>query len=101
MNAPVEEAEAHAKVSVRENRVYAGNLSYSTTYKDLEKFCQQGGWIWISLDVDDWIGQGGGQVWASEDGGKSRLPWLVMDGRSSAGLANSTSGSRSFTAVQG
>jgi hypothetical protein len=58
MNAPVEEAEAHAKVSVRENRVYAGNLSYSTTYKDLEKFCQQGGWTWISLDVNWSVGCG-------------------------------------------
>lgn len=44
MNASVEEAEAHAKVSVRENRVYVGNLAYPTTYKDLEKFCSKGGW---------------------------------------------------------
>ncbi len=47
MNATTEEAEAHAKESIKENRVYVGNLSYTTTYKDLEKFCKKGGWIWI------------------------------------------------------
>ncbi|WVR07945.1 hypothetical protein IAU60_004988 [Kwoniella sp. DSM 27419] len=38
MNAPAEEAEAHAKVSKRENRLYIGNLAYDVNYKDLEKF---------------------------------------------------------------
>jgi hypothetical protein len=49
MNATIEEAEAHAKQSIKENRVYVGNLSYTTTYKDLEKFCKKGGWIWIFI----------------------------------------------------
>lgn len=42
MNAPVEEAEAHAKVSVKENRVYVGNLTYNCTYKDLEEYLKAG-----------------------------------------------------------
>ena len=54
MNAPTEEAEAHAKVSQRENRLYVGNLAYDCNYKDLEKFMSGGGfgldWIW------DWNG---------------------------------------------
>jgi RNA recognition motif-containing protein len=43
MNAPAEEAEAHAKVSKRENRLYVGNLPYDCNYKDLEKFMSGGG----------------------------------------------------------
>jgi RNA recognition motif-containing protein len=43
MNAPAEEAEAHAKASVRENRVYCGNLTYSTTYTDLTDYMKEGG----------------------------------------------------------
>lgn len=43
MNAPKEEAEAHAAVSKRENRLYVGNLAYDCTYKDLEKFMKGGG----------------------------------------------------------
>jgi len=43
MNAPAEEAEAHAKVSQRENRLYVGNLPYDCNYKDLEKFMSGGG----------------------------------------------------------
>ncbi|KAK4685964.1 hypothetical protein P7C73_g4167, partial [Tremellales sp. Uapishka_1] len=31
-------AEAHAKISKRENRLYVGNLAYDVNYKDLEKF---------------------------------------------------------------
>jgi len=44
MNAPPEEAEAHAKQSIKENRVYCGNLTYSTTYKDLLDYMKEGGW---------------------------------------------------------
>ncbi len=44
MNAPAEEAEAHAKVSKRENRLYVGNLAYDVNYKDLEKFMSGGMW---------------------------------------------------------
>ncbi|KAK8849790.1 hypothetical protein IAR55_005126 [Kwoniella newhampshirensis] len=43
MNAPAEEAEAHAKVSKRENRLYVGNLAYDCNYKDLEKFMSGAG----------------------------------------------------------
>jgi hypothetical protein len=43
MNAPAAEAEAHAKVSQRENRLYVGNLPYDCNYKDLEKFMSGGG----------------------------------------------------------
>ena len=43
MNAPAEEAEAHAKVSKRENRLYIGNLAYDCNYRDLEGFMKQGG----------------------------------------------------------
>ncbi|WWC92679.1 uncharacterized protein L201_007638 [Kwoniella dendrophila CBS 6074] len=43
MNAPQEEAEAHAKVSRRENRLYVGNLAYDVTYKDLSNFMSQSG----------------------------------------------------------
>ena len=43
MNAPAAEAEAHAKVSKRENRLYVGNLPYDCNYKDLEKFMSGGG----------------------------------------------------------
>lgn len=42
MNAPAEEAEAHAKVSKRENRLYIGNLAYDCNYRDLEGFMKQG-----------------------------------------------------------
>lgn len=42
MNAPPEEAEAHARVSRRENRLYVGNLSYSCTYRDLREFMMGG-----------------------------------------------------------
>ncbi|KAL1412557.1 g-strand binding protein [Vanrija albida] len=38
MNASHEEAEAHARVSKRENRLYVGNLSYDCTYRDLADF---------------------------------------------------------------
>ncbi|OCF39686.1 RNP domain-containing protein [Kwoniella heveanensis CBS 569] len=43
MNAPAEEAEAHAKVSKRENRIYVGNLAYDVNYKDLAKFMSGAG----------------------------------------------------------
>lgn len=43
MNAPPEEAEAHAKQSIKENRVYCGNLTYSTTYKDLLDYMKEAG----------------------------------------------------------
>ncbi|RXK37997.1 RNP domain-containing protein [Tremella mesenterica] len=43
MNAPTEEAAAHAKVSKRENRLYIGNLAYHCNYKDLEKFMRGSG----------------------------------------------------------
>ncbi|ORY34640.1 hypothetical protein BCR39DRAFT_513770 [Naematelia encephala] len=43
MNAPIEEAEAHAKVSKRENRLYVGNLAYDCNYKDLEKYMSGAG----------------------------------------------------------
>lgn len=43
MNAPQEEAEAHAKISRRENRLYVGNLAYDCNYKDLEKFMSGAG----------------------------------------------------------
>lgn len=42
MNAPPEEAEAHSRVSRRENRLYVGNLSYSCTYRDLRDFMMGG-----------------------------------------------------------
>lgn len=42
MNAPPEEAEAHSRVSKRENRLYVGNLSYSCTYRDLRDFMMGG-----------------------------------------------------------
>ncbi|WVO15019.1 hypothetical protein L204_102662 [Cryptococcus depauperatus] len=40
MNAPASEAEAHAKVSKRENRLYVGNLAYDVNYKDLATFME-------------------------------------------------------------
>lgn len=43
MNAPPEEAEAHSKVSKRENRLYVGNLAYDVSYKDLADFMSGGG----------------------------------------------------------
>ena len=43
MNASAEEAEAHAKQSVKENRVYCGNLTYATTYKDLTDYMKEAG----------------------------------------------------------
>jgi hypothetical protein len=51
MNAPAEEAEAHAKVSKRENRIYVGNLAYDCNYKDLEKFMSGGAFGFL-----DWTG---------------------------------------------
>lgn len=48
MNAPLSEAEEHARVSVKENRVYVGNLPYNCTYMDLKNALKEGGWIfWI------------------------------------------------------
>lgn len=44
MNASHEEAEAHARVSKRENRLYVGNLSYDCTYRDLADFMIGGAW---------------------------------------------------------
>ncbi|BEI90470.1 uncharacterized protein CcaverHIS019_0305400 [Cutaneotrichosporon cavernicola] len=43
MNAPVGVAEAHTRVSRRENRLYVGNLKYEVTFKDLERFMGQAG----------------------------------------------------------
>jgi hypothetical protein len=43
MNAPHEEAVEFAKESVRERRVYVGNLSYDTKYRDLIEFMRGGG----------------------------------------------------------
>jgi hypothetical protein len=56
MNAPVEEGEAHAKVSKRENRLYIGNLAYDCNYKDLEKFMKGGafGWDFLAWDLVSW-----------------------------------------------
>lgn len=42
MNAPPAEADAHARVSRRENRLYVGNLKYEVTYKDLRNFMSAG-----------------------------------------------------------
>nr|XP_019043686.1 RNP domain-containing protein [Kwoniella bestiolae CBS 10118]OCF22616.1 RNP domain-containing protein [Kwoniella bestiolae CBS 10118] len=42
MNATQDEAEAHAKISKRENRLYVGNLAYDVTYKDLSNFMSSG-----------------------------------------------------------
>ncbi len=44
MNASLEEAAAHAKNSIKENRLYVGNLTYNTTYRDLQEFMKTGGW---------------------------------------------------------
>ena len=57
MNAPPAEAEAHAKVSKRENRLYVGNLPYDCNYKDLEKFMSGGGSFpdFIGLDWTSWL----------------------------------------------
>lgn len=41
-NAPAEEAAEFATRSVREHRVYVGNLSYEVRYKDLEQFMTDG-----------------------------------------------------------
>lgn len=90
MNASPEEAEAHAKVSVKENRVYVGNLAYPTTYKDLEKFCQQGGWIWGLGCGEEKGGNGeesrigvGGNPWTGRAGeGQARaLAWKKAMGQ--------------------
>jgi hypothetical protein len=61
MNAPAEEAAAHAAVSVRENRVYVGNLSYDVKYRDLEKFMTDGAWgqKWMT-EMETELGRG---VW--------------------------------------
>lgn len=67
MNAPAAEAEAHAKVSKRENRLYIGNLAYDCNYKDLEKFMAGGG-FGVCLDFlgmdrsGEWCGLGGVSV---------------------------------------
>jgi hypothetical protein len=45
MNATPEEAEAHARVSKRGNRLYVGNLSYDCTYRDLSRFMSGGAWM--------------------------------------------------------
>ena len=67
----MEEAEAHAKISKRENRLYIGNLAYDVTYRDLKKFMEQGGsgldaWMWKlpGLDVEvAWLGCGVIGIW--------------------------------------
>ncbi|WWC73826.1 uncharacterized protein I206_107798 [Kwoniella pini CBS 10737] len=51
MNAPQEEAEAHAKVSRRENRLYVGNLAYDVTYKDLSNFMSSAGGTVVFSEV--------------------------------------------------
>jgi RNA recognition motif-containing protein len=58
MNAPAEEAEAHAKVSKRENRLYVGNLAYDCNYKDLEAFIKPGGldFLFGVVAGKGWIG---------------------------------------------
>jgi hypothetical protein len=43
MNAPHEEAVEFSKQSIRERRVYVGNLSYDTRYRDLLEFMRGGG----------------------------------------------------------
>jgi hypothetical protein len=54
MNAPAEEAEAHAKVSKRENRLYVGNLAYDCNYQDL-KGLMEGGGSGIAFTSDGWL----------------------------------------------
>jgi len=51
MNAPSEEAEAHAKVSKRENRLYVGNLAYDCNYKDLKGLMEGAGGTVIFSEV--------------------------------------------------
>ena len=54
MNAPAEEAEAHSKVSQKENRLYVGNLAYDVNYKDLADFMSGGGFFasgWWGLGI--------------------------------------------------
>jgi len=60
MNAPAAEAEAHAKVSKRENRLYVGNLPYDCNYKDLEKFMSGGGQVVFSEVLVTPLGQSKG-----------------------------------------
>lgn len=67
MNAPPEEAEAHSRVSRRENRLYVGNLSYSCTYRDLRDFMMGGA---LALDIHNLGLPVRGQV---EKGGKIRI----------------------------
>ncbi|CDZ97834.1 rna-binding domain-containing protein [Phaffia rhodozyma] len=42
-NAPSDQAAEHAQRSIKENRVYVGNLSYEVRYKDLENFMMDAG----------------------------------------------------------
>ena len=79
MNAPAEEAEAHAKVSKRENRLYVGNLPYDCNYKDLEKFMSGGGFELDLIRVEDWGRSYAGFI-HSPDGSTLDIPLLGSKG---------------------
>ena len=79
MNAPAEEAEAHAKVSKRENRLYVGNLPYDCNYKDLEKFMSGGGFGLDLIRVGDQGRSYAGFI-HSPDGSTSDIPFLKSKG---------------------
>ena len=79
MNAPAEEAEAHAKVSKRENRLYVGNLPYDCNYKDLEKFMSGGGFELDLIRVEAWGRSYAGFI-HSPDGSTSDIPFLKSKG---------------------
>lgn len=85
MNAPAEEAEAHAKVSKRENRLYIGNLAYDCNYRDLEGFMKQGGsgfGFSLGLGLDLVLGLEVGWCLDSKvrEAIRSKTRWLVDSG---------------------
>ena len=85
MNAPAEEAEAHAKVSKRENRLYIGNLAYDCNYRALEGFMKQGGsgfGFSLGLGLDLVLGLEVGWCLDSKvrEAIRSKTRWLVDSG---------------------
>jgi hypothetical protein len=75
MNAPPAEAEAHARVSRRENRLYVGNLAYDCTYSDLSKFMSGGASSRVDVSVGADVGVNWN--WARVGAWRSELEGLV------------------------
>lgn len=80
-NPSSEVAAEHAKNSIKENRVYVGNLSYDVKYKDLEQFMTDGALDFVAVRLP----RGAVRGWRPCACGVCRLGTGRSRGRAGAG----------------